>query len=256
MNLRTLMLLALIVLVGCQGTSQQRKVRTEGSTAREDAAATQVSLGVGYIEKGRYEYAMQKLTRAIELDPQSSDAYTSMGLLFERIANAKKAEENYRKAVQIAPQRGSVRNNLGQYLCRTGRYKEASIEFELALEDPFYATPELAASNAGACARAGGDMVLAERFLRRALERKPDFIDAYLPMAEVLSARGEYMKARAFAQRHEATGIPLSAQFYAMAANIESKLNNPSGAREYVDKLIAQFPNSDEAIKLNPESAQ
>ncbi len=252
---RMLVIAMLLAMLGCQ-SAPQRSVRTSGMSAREDAAATQVSLGVGYIEKGRYEYAMQKLTRAIELDPQSSDAYTSMGLLYERIANPKRAEENYRKAVQIAPQRGSVRNNLGQYLCRTGRYKEASIEFELALEDPFYGTPELAASNAGACARAGGDMALAEKFLRRALERKPDFIDAYLPMAEVLSARGEYMKARAFAQRHEATGIPLSAQFLVLAANIENNLKNPKGAREYLDKLISQFPNSDEAIKLNSEGAQ
>jgi type IV pilus assembly protein PilF len=244
----------LLAACGSGGGKNRPNNNLSGTSARQEAAQTQVSLGAGYIAKGRYEYALEALERAVRLDPKSSDAFTTMGLLYERIERPKLAEEKYRKAAEIAPRRGSVHNNLGQFLCGIGQYEEAAKEFAVALDDPFYPTPELAASNAGTCARAGGDFKLAEQFLRVALERKPNFIQAYLPMAQVLSERGDFMKARAFVQRYEASGQGMSPEFYALASKVETKLRNSVGAKEYNQKLLEQFPQSEQAKQLRSEA--
>lgn len=242
--------------VGCASQSGRMSDRGLTEASRKDAAETQVALGVGYMEKGKYEYALERLTRAIELDPRSSGAYTSLGLLYERIRDPVKAEEHYRKATVLEPKRGSVHNNLGQFLCSSKRYAEATSEFELALADPFYKTPELAAANAGTCARLGGDMAAAEKFLRIALERRPDFIEAFYPMAEVLHARGENMKARAFVQRYESANLPQTAEFLTLAAKVELKLKNAKGAGEYVERLRNEFPDSEYNEQFKMEGAQ
>ena len=66
----------------------------------------------------------------------------------------------------------------------------------------------------------------------------------------VLDTRGEAMKARAFLQRHEGSGLPLNAEFFALAARVETRLGDASAAAEYLAQLGKQFPNSDEAKRM------
>jgi type IV pilus assembly protein PilF len=217
---------------------------------KREAAVTQVQLGVGYLEKNRLEDALMRFNRALEFDPRSADAYTGLGVLHEKIDRPDLAEQHYRKAAELAPKRGAVRNNLGQFLCRHGKFEESSGEFTAALDDPFYSTPEVAAVNAGKCAKLAGQTDRAERFLRLALERKPQLQEALLPLAEIAFERGEFLRARAFIQRHEAAQLPETAEFLALAIAVEQKLGDQRSIESYQQRLIERFPKSEQAQEL------
>ncbi len=242
-----LMAFALLLCVGCtsSGGSQNPALKTE--RARADAGRTQVALGFGYLDRGDNEEALLRFERALSFDKNSYDAQTGLGVLFERIGRTDQAETAYRRAVKLAPARGALRNNLGQFLCRQARYPDASKEFALALEDPFYQTPAVAAANAGSCARLSGDYAESERFLRIAIERDPKSVEVFMPMAAVLLQRGQALKARAYIQRYEDSELPETEEFLVLAIRIEEKLNDLKNAQAYKQKLIEQFPKSDAA---------
>jgi len=245
--LHVAVLLVLTMSLGCGSTggSQNPALKTERS--RADAAKTQVALGFGYLDRGDNEEALLRFERALSFDDRSHDAQTGLGVLFERIGRKDQAETAYRRAVRLAPKRGSLRNNLGQFLCRHERYADASKEFALALDDPFYQTPAVAAKNAGSCARLSGDYVESERLLRIAIERDPNSKEVFMPMAAVLLERNQALKARAYIQRYEDSGLPESEEFLVLAVRVEEKLNDLKNAQAYKQKLIQQFPNSEAA---------
>ena len=215
---------------------------SKAENAAVRAANTQVTLGVGYLEQGRVEEALERFQRAIAFDPRSASAYTSLGVLYEQISRPDLAEKNYAKAVQLEPRKGAVHNNFGQFLCRVGRYEQADAEFKVALNDPFYDTPAIAATNAGKCARASGQNEQAEKYLRLALSKNPNAAEVYLPLASVLHQRGQSMNARAFLQRFEASGLPQDAEYLRLAAQVESRLGDTKAANAYRERLENEFP--------------
>lgn len=242
-----MILTALLLCVGCGSTGGSQNPALKTERGRADAAKTQVALGFGYLDRGDNEEALLRFERALSFDSNSYDAQTGLGVLFERIGRKDQAETAYRRAVKLAPTRGSLRNNLGQYLCRHERYVDANKEFALALEDPFYQTPAVAAANAGSCARLAGDYAESERFLRIAMERDPESKEVFMPMAAVLLQRGQALKARAYIQRYESSGLPETEEFLVLAIRVEEKLNDLKNAAAYKQKLVKQFPKSEAA---------
>ena len=90
-------------------------------------------------------------------------------------------------------------------------------------------------------------MQAAEKYLRLALERDPNTTEAFLPLADLLFARGQSMNARAFLQRHESSGLEQSAEFLKLAAQVEEKLGDASAAAVYRERLINEFPDPENA---------
>lgn len=251
--------LLLIVLLACCmaacGTTTRRGDGNSGSssdkaTARASAAGTNVQLGQGYMEQGRLELAMDKLTRAIEIDPRSTSAHTVIAVLYERISDPVNARIHYKRASELSPRAGDVLNNYGTFVCKQGEYPAADQLFVRALADPFYKTPAVAHANRGACAASSGDLAVAEESLRRAVQLSPNNPDALFSMARVSYLKGDFMNARAFVQRYEATGRA-AVDGLLLGYEIEQKLGNVRGANEYRQRLLVQFPDSEAARRLS-----
>lgn len=258
--MRTILLAAIaltfaVQLTGC-ATGGPDDGTPQSISERNSAAETQVNLGVGYMQRGHTELALERFERALRFNSKSAIAYSSMGVLYEQIARPDLAEKNYRRATELEPRKGNVRNNFGQFLCRIGRYDEADAEFKAALDDPFYHTPALAASNAGKCARAAGRLEAAEKYLRLALVKNPNTTEAFLPLASLLFARGQSMNARAFLQRHEASGLAQDAEFLKLAARVEEKLGDAKAAAAYRERLINEFPEPENVRSTEKSSGQ
>lgn len=60
-------------------------------------------LGIIYIKTGRYEEALEKLERVVELDDTQFQAYNNLGNLYARFGDRQRAIENYKRAVGLNP---------------------------------------------------------------------------------------------------------------------------------------------------------
>ncbi len=216
--------------------------RSTTNTDAKEAAELQVKLGRGYMEQGELEVAMERLQRALQLDPRSVDAHTMMAVLNERIQRPTQAESFYRKAERLAPDNGDVNNNLGAFLCGTGRQREADAYFLKALADPFYRSPAAALSNAGVCALKAGDAVKAEDYFRRVLSTQPNNATALFELARMNYLKGDAMRARAFIQRLEASA-PDDPTVLDLGQRIETRLGDAAAARRYATRLKNEFPD-------------
>jgi type IV pilus assembly protein PilF len=243
MSLHRLVLTATLALVlsGCGGSAVPRGKGSQPSP-KQDAAEVQVRMGRGYMEQGKFETAHQKLERALQLDPASVDAHTLMAILYERIDRPALSEKHYRRAAELDAEDGSTNNNLGAYLCRLGRFDEADAYFLKALDDPFYATPQAALSNAGVCAVRAGATDKAEAYFRRTLELNPRDPAALYELALINFSKNEFMRARAFVQRFESAGRA-DASMLELAAKIEEQLGDAKAAAKYRERLKTEFPD-------------
>ena len=142
--------LALTACMSSGGSSNNLK-KESAQSERAEAARVHTELGQKYMQQGKLEIALDNLNKALAYDPDYANAHTVIAVLYERIGDVKQAEEHYRRAAQIKSKGGNELNNYGVFLCKIGRYQEATGYFDRAVADPFYRTPEVALTNAGTC---------------------------------------------------------------------------------------------------------
>ncbi|MGP1667038.1 MAG: type IV pilus biogenesis/stability protein PilW, partial [Rhodanobacter sp.] len=246
----------LLPLAGCVTTHTDSNAlsahipKTSKAAEATDAARVHTELGQRYMSTGNLQGALEKLTRALQFDANYAPAHTVIAVLYERINKPEQAELHYRKAVALEPNNGAPNNNLGQFLCSTGKFVEGESYFRKAVADPFYGTPDVALANAGLCALRANDEKAAESNFRDAVARNPNNADALFQLANLLYSRNDAFHARAFLQRYDALGRS-DAEALKLGHDIESRLGNTDGARTYGTRLQNQFPDSEQARALD-----
>lgn len=131
-----------------------------------------------------------------DLAPRLTAAtYMAHGDLLEREGQWAQAAEQYRKAIELAPNVVAPHDRLGITLNKLGRHAEASAEFRAALAiDPRQATLH---NNLGFSLYLEGQLDAAERTLTRALELQPAFRRARMNRGLVLAKLGRFDEALA-----------------------------------------------------------
>lgn len=238
----------LLALAGCATSSgngfSTRKVNDQ------EAARVHTELGQQYMERGELKQALDKLQKALQFDDDYAPAHTVIATIYAQIGENDNAERHFRRAVQLKPKNGDTNNNLGVFLCRIGKVDQALPYFEAAVRDPFYNTKDVALSNAGRCLLKKNDYAAAERDYRRALAINPNNGDALYQLASVLLKQGKAFQARAFIQRFDALGRPDPAALL-LGYKIEKRLGDEEGAQNYEKRLLAKFPDSDQAQSIH-----
>ncbi len=200
-------LLVLLGLAACQtlpNSPEAEEIEMPGDRPGD----IYVALGEAYMREGRYKVALRKLLRGLRVDPDNPKIHRGLALLYQTLGENAKAEAEFAEAVRLAPRDPYTRNARGNFFYQQGQYDKADAEFRKALEDPLYATPWVALTNAGICAQQAGRPERAEAYLRRALEKNPGFPLALWGMARVSFAQGRYLDARHYLARLRQVSAP------------------------------------------------
>ncbi len=212
---------------GLQGSTQELKTASD-QTSNERRAAIRLQLAVGYYQQGSYDVALDEIKHAIAAAPDSADAYGVRALIYTAMNEMALADENYQRALRLAPRNPDLSNNYGAFLCQVGRYQLGLEQFELALKNPNYQSPVKALVNAGACSIKMKNLDAAERYLMDALRYDPDLAATHANLARVYYERRDYNRAGFFIHRLTTLAKPetLSADVLWLAARIERKLGD------------------------------
>ena len=246
-NLVALSSICFCLLGGCITTSTGSI--TEPVRDDKDASELNYQLGARYYNQGSYELARDRLMKAIEIDPKMAVAYTTLALTYEALENPRLARESYQKAVRAAPRDFTVHNTYAVFLCRQKDYDQAQKYFDKAGSHRENDNAEVTLTNAGVCMGEKPDIVAAEKYLRMALDHKPNYAEALLQLCLLKYQNKDFLSARAFLQRYMAASISSAGVLY-LASRIEDELGNDRGRVEFEDRLIREFPASPEARKV------
>jgi type IV pilus assembly protein PilF len=248
-----------LMLGGCASKPSQPDVKVEQPQVQlaptppvtpRRKAELHTELAAGYYERGQMSVALDELKEAEANDPTYPRIYNVYGLVYTMLGEAPKAEANFQKALQMAPDDSEIHHNWGAFLCSHGRPAQAIPEFEIAARDPLYKTPEIALANAGKCSALLGNKVAAEGYFRRALSLKP--LDAYSAynLALLKYHDASYDEARQLMRIvMQANDAPAPALYLGMC--IERKKADQRGEDSYVQQLKNRYPNSPEAKNLD-----
>lgn len=211
------------------------------SVRREVRWRDLLTLATRDMQVGNLDAAERKVREALKLAPEAPDALVLQAGIDDRRGRTRQAGENFRKAAELAPQRGDVLNNYGAWLCQQGQPAESLVWFDRALQAPGYATPGEAQANAGSCALDAGQLERAERDLRVALVAAPANPVALESMAQLSFRQGRYMEARAFAERRIAAA-PATRSVLQLASQIEARLGDRAASDRYLQRIRQEFP--------------
>jgi len=246
-SLSIIMTVATALWLSACVSSTTGPARTESTSA--EAANNYYQLGARYYRNGNYEFARERLLRAIELDPRHAMAHSTLALTYTQLDNQRLATQHYDRAVRLAPDNFDVRNAFAVFLCGQRDFDGAEEQFQRAIRIPDNDNPEIMLTNAGVCMSQKPDLKSAESYFRDALEAKPGYGEALLQLAQLKRSQGDGLAARAFLQRYLSANPATSSVLY-LSYQVEQELGNDRASGEFAARLLREHPDSPEARYL------
>jgi type IV pilus assembly protein PilF len=223
-----------------------------GETKMQKASKINVQLGIGYYQRNNLEQANAKLVKALRQNPASSQAHHAYAVLQNRFLEKEKAEKHFKKAIELDPENSEALTNYGAFLCADGHYLQAEKMFLQAVENPLYKTPEVAYTNAAVCLRKlkqdQRHMARVKKYLKKALGQKNNFPPALLNMAEISVEEKNYEFAKLYLDRYHQVARANPRSLW-LAIQNELAAGHPHKATEFAQQLEQDFPDSAEYKK-------
>jgi type IV pilus assembly protein PilF len=240
-----------VTLAACAGMKKpgegeenpQASGGASGETPARYRARLHTELGANYLQRGQFAVALDELREAVRIDPSYGLAHSIMALVHANLGEDPKAEAAFRRAIEVAPNEGDIRNQYGSFLCGQNKTEEGLAQFEAALRLPLYQTPNVALENAGSCALAAKRIRPAEAYFNRLVQVAPFSSRGYQGLAAVALSTSRYEEV----QRQVELGLrtqQYTPQLYFYGACAERKLGNPLREREYRAQLKQRFADS------------
>ncbi|HLP99019.1 MAG TPA: type IV pilus biogenesis/stability protein PilW [Sideroxyarcus sp.] len=246
------LVLIVSLLAGCASSGGG-----SGGTPQVDATRAQAiarihtELAAAYYERAQYGVSLQEIGVALQADADYAPAYTVRALVRMALREDEQAEADFRKSLKLDENNSEAHNNYGWFLCQRGREKESFKQFELALRNPLYATPEMAYVNLGVCLKKAGMLKEAESNLQRALILRPGMPEALYGMADWSYTTKDYVGAKSYFLRFSQGVSDLSAEQLWLAVRIERKMRDRNSEASYALQLRKRFPDSRETQLLS-----
>ncbi|MCL2344737.1 MAG: type IV pilus biogenesis/stability protein PilW [Desulfobulbus sp.] len=226
------------------GSPASRMTQTGDLRAK---AKIHTELGAAYFQAGNPSVALEQLEIALNADSSFFQAYSVRGLVYGSLKEYDKAERDFQRALNIAPNDPEVNNNYGWFLCDTGKARQSISYFLNALKDPLYETPDVAYTNAGICAMKSDDLDGAQHYLLQALQLSRDGgLMARLQLAKLLYRRGNLDEARVYLNDVLKQVDSPSAEVLWLALRLERKAGNKAAESGFAAQLRGRYPASPE----------
>ncbi len=190
-------LLLLSVLAACGSGPQADQV---------ERSQKEFELAVGLWQEQNAPGAYQHLYRAIELDPDNSDAHLLLGNLFLLRRDFKQAEKHLTEALRIRERFPEARNSLGVLYIHRKNFPKAIAHLKIATQDLLNREPHLAWGNLGWAYTEQGNHVQALQALNRAVQLQPRFCVGHFRMGQ------NYFSMKRYGQAEEALTAALEVE--------------------------------------------
>ncbi|WP_211441101.1 type IV pilus biogenesis/stability protein PilW [Collimonas humicola] len=228
-----------------QSGSTRELATSSDQTEAQRRAGIRLQLAVGYYEQRQLEVALDEIKQALAADPEMADGYSVRGLIYMDMGENRLADENFQRALRLAPSNPDFANNYGWFLCQNGRAKESLAYFETALKSRTYQSPAKALTNAGVCSLKLNDTAAAERYLLQAFQFDASNPLTNAKLAQLAYDHNDYERARFYIGLVLKTDVQ-NAEALWTAIKVERKLGDTAAEASLVTQLRRRFAGSPE----------
>jgi type IV pilus assembly protein PilF len=235
------------LLAGCVNADGSAERQKEDPT--EQAAKTNIQLGVAYLKQGNLALAKEKLERSLKQNPKDPDVHTTLALLYDRVGEPKLADNHFREALRLAPTNPDNSNNYAVYLCKNGRVEEGVERFSEVATNKYYRTPEVALTNAGVCLHGAKRDEEAQKMFKRAIKARPDYSEATVQLARLQLEGGSVAEARKTVDTYLGAFRP-NPEVLFTAVSVARAAKDRMSEEKFSRTLRLEFPESPQARAL------
>ncbi len=230
------------LLAGCASNPAQ---------ANKDETRVLVHQQAGVEALGRKDYsqALRFLHEAVKYSPKSPELWSNIGVAYAGKSELAKAEESWKKALEVDYKYHDARLNLGILLTRLKRYPEAEKLLMDAAKDLTYSKLHLIAFRRALIYLRMNRPLLAEQQLKLSVRENNTFCPAWFRLGLIQKERGDYAEA-AESFRGSVMGTCFkNPQAHYEIAQLYLKAKDVKQARSKFLEVIQLFPSSEWAQK-------
>jgi type IV pilus assembly protein PilF len=225
-------------------TLQTQTIAGESSDPR-NRARIRTELATLYYSAGNMSVALEELRLALQADPNYALAYSLLGVVYMELRESQLAQQNFERALRLAPGDPEINHRYGWFLCQSGREAESVRYFQTAIRNPLYPTPWRSSAAAGTCVMRKGMLKEAEEYFVAALRQDPDDLVSLVNLADIRYRKGELEEARRLVARFNRLVEPTAESLW-LALRIERKLGERTAEAAFANQLRRRFPASRE----------
>lgn len=176
--------------------------------------------------------------QVVKKSPKLDQAWVNLISLYARSGQPLQAEEAFRRAVELAPNRADAYYNFGVFCVNAERWADARKMFEKAVAlDP--GNPETL-YNLGVVVERTGALARARALFQRALALKPHYRQVHFHLGRIYANERNYEQAAAeFQQAIEPIDAESPACLYALGA-VQARLGRTQTARQSLERARAE----------------
>ena len=164
---------------------------------RKLEARSAYEAGVKNIADGRVSLGLASLRQAAEVEPQNPLYRNAVGAVLLNVGRFPDAQVEFQKAVELDPTYADAFHNLGSAYAEQGKWDEAIGAYKKALAQTIYASPENTYNNLGYAYWALDRRKDAEDAFRAALQLEPKLVPSHFWLGVLLQKEGRGDEAKA-----------------------------------------------------------
>ena len=163
---------------------------TRALAIKPDYADAHCNLGGALNDLGKFDEAVASCHKALAIKPNFAEAHCNLGIALKNLGRLDEAIASYLKALAVKPNFAKAHNNLGNALKNLGRLDEAVASYHKALDfNPDYAE---AFQGLGNALQDLGELDEAVASYHKALDFKPDYAEALSNLGTLQLSLGEF----------------------------------------------------------------
>ena len=206
------------------------------------------NLGEAYLRQGKYRVALKQFKKAEELYPSDHLLQDDLGLAYLYLKDRDQAIFHFKKALEIKNDYTPARNNLGNAYAEKKEWDKAIEQYKIVTSDLLYGTPQFPLNNLGMAYYQKKEYGLSTQYYLKALDIKPDFVQALYGLAKTYLAMDRVPDA--IARLEKAVSIsPDSTVLYFELAGAYALNRDYTKAMSAYHKVVELDPNSTLADK-------
>jgi Flp pilus assembly protein TadD len=186
-----LLVLSIIALLPACATT------TAEDEIRKLEARSAYEAGVKSIADGRVSLGLASMRQAAEVEPQNPLYRNAVGAVLLNVGRFPDAQVEFQKAVELDPTYADAFHNLGSAYAEQGKWDEAIGAYKKALAQTIYASPENTYNNLGYAYWALDRRKDAEDAFRAALQLEPKLVPSHFWLGVLLQKEGRGDEAKA-----------------------------------------------------------
>ncbi|QTA83773.1 Tetratricopeptide repeat-containing protein [Desulfonema limicola] len=229
-------ILLLMIFFSCAPANKEEILKNQAKAIRE--------VGVAYMQESNFSAALRELHKAELIYSNDPDLYNNLGLAYMAKKKLDLAVQYFKKAITLDPNYTAARNNLGTAYLAQENWDTAIETFLKVNEDLMFTTPHFPMTNLGWAYYNKGQLDIAEKYYKEALEHQPKYVIALRGLARIYTAKGDFIQALNTLDK----ALELAPRFpplYMDLADLYTASSNHKEAVETYKKVIALFPDTE-----------